>query len=327
MTPREAVIATLKREPSEFVPGNVFFSTAQAEKILLPGPCSKAEEDLDGYKMEFARATGSCIIDVSGNLRGRLVEKTENSMIIELDNGTRRLIVMEPEYFYDTLSRPMDGHYDLTKMNLPDPDTYQDYWDGVAESVKKFKEAGFWVNGTLDGFYAGLWEHVRRIEDVLVDIAEDTPFAKELVDMWGTFKCKCANKLLECDVDGIWWTDDLGSNTGPIMSPKAYKKFFWPWHKRAAEIANEYGKVAMMHSHGNINMLLPDMVETGIDVLNPIGPSDGMDLKHVKETYGDRLCLCGGISKFLADMSVNQIREHLDEVYRVGSKDSGFIAA
>ena len=321
MNHRQAVIATLKREPAEFVPGWSFFSTQQAEKLLLPDLHADGPDD---YQIKFAQATGSSLLMVSGGLQGHVVEEREDSHIVELDNGTRRLIVSKPEWFYQTLSRPMDGHYDLDKLKLPDPNSYPKHWEQVKRSVQRFHEAGYFVRGHVDGFYAGLWEHCRCIEDVLMDLAEDTEFAERLVNKWGAFLYESAGKLVVCGVDCLWWTDDLGSNTGPVMSPYAYRKYFFPWHKRTVELAHQNGKFALMHCHGNINLLLPDIVATGIDVLDPVGPSDGMNLKQLKETYGNRLSFSGGISRFIADMSIDQLRAHLEEVYSVGSRGGGF---
>ena len=322
MTKREAVIATLNHKSSEFVPGWSFFSTPQAEKLLLPEICSN---DPDEYQIKFAEATGSCLLSVAGNLGGRLIEKKEHSEVVELDNGTRRLIVSEPEWFYETLSRPLDGKTNLDEFHLPDVNSYPQRWANVKNTVDRFHEAGFFVRGTLDGFYAGIWEHCRKIDEFLLDIAEGSTFAEELVNTWGQFMYDSAGKLLECDVDGLWWTDDLGCNTGPLMSPECYRKYFFPWHKKTAKLAHKYGKVAMMHSHGNINALLPNIVETGIDLLDPVGPSDGMDIEALKKTYGDRLSFSGGISRFIADMSIEQLRGHLEDVYRIGSQGGGFL--
>jgi len=322
---REAVIATLRHQQVEFVPGWTFFSTPQAEKLFLPEISSKNKPGTgDDYKSELAKATNSCFVEVSGGIQGKVVEEKKDSLIVELANGTRRLIVLEPEWAYQTLSRPLDGHKNLDKLNLPDQASNPEHWVNTAKSVKRFIGEGFFVRGCIDGFYAGIWEHCRQIDEFLIDLAEGGDFVQDLVDTWGKFLFDGAEKLLECGVDAVWWTDDLGSNTGPLMSPKCYRKYFFPWHKRTASLAHKYGKFAFMHSHGNINALLPDIVETGIDMLDPVGPSDGMDIKHLKECYGNRLCFAGGISRFVADMSKPELGSHIEEVYR-SCKGGGFI--
>lgn len=321
MNARQAVLATLKHQPIEFIPGCSFFSTHQSQLQLI----GDLGNDPIDYEIKLAKATQSCMVPVYGNMRARVVEKNENSQICQMDNGTRRLVVFKPEWYYETLSRPMDGHKDLSRLGLPDVNSYPDYWENNTKYVKAFIKNGLFTYGTIDGFYAGIWEHCRQIDEFLMDLAEGSSFAEELVNMWGSFMYACAGKLLECGVDCVKWTDDLGSNTGPLMSPECYRKYFFPWHKHTAQLIHQHGKIAMMHSHGNINMLLPNIVETGIDVLDPVGPSDGMDLKALKEKYGKHLSFSGGISRFIADMSLDELKAHLEEVYRVGSKGGGFI--
>jgi len=322
MNARESVLATLRHQHSERVPGWLFFSTPQAEQELLGD--LHAADGVD-YQIKFAHATDGSTAAVSGNLQGHIVERDDYHEIVELDNGTRRLIVFKPEWFYETLWRPMDDTDDLEQLWLPDVNSYQTYWDQTARDVQRLQAAGLFVKGTLDGFYAGIWEHCCKIDKFLLALAEGNEFAQGLVDKWGAFKLTCAKKLIEAGVDALWWTDDLGSNTGPLMSPACYRKYFFPWHRRAADLAHQHGIIAMMHSHGNINQLLPDIVATGIDLLDPVGPSDGMNLKEVKEKYGQRLCFSGGISRFIADMSPAQLRTHVEEVYRIGSKGGGFL--
>lgn len=325
MNAREAVIATLKREPVDFIPGWLFFSTGQAQKVIM-GKDFFAENAKAKNEIEFAKATGSSIVNVHGNLRmKRIIEQTDTQVTIELENGTTRLCVFEPEAFYETLWRPLDDTDNVKDMKLPDVNSYPEYWAEVKHDTEKCINEGFFVRGSVDGFYAGIWEHCCKIDKFLMSLAEGSDFAQELVDTWGQFMYNCAEKLLECGVDCIWWTDDLGSNTGPLISSKCYRKYFLPWHTKTAELTHKYGKLAMMHSHGNINLLIDDMLESGIDLLDPVGPSDGMVLKDLKDKYGSKVAFSGGISKFIAQMTIGELEEHLDEVYRVGSKGGGFL--
>ena len=80
-----------------------------------------------------------------------------------------------------------------------------------------------------------------------------------------------------------------------------------------------------MHSHGNISAIVPLLVRAGLDVLNPVGPSDSMDLGVLKVKYGDRLCLQGGLSKHLGFMSNQELKNHVKDRIRLGSPGGGFI--
>lgn len=321
MTQREAVLATVKREPVDFIPGYILFATPQAEEILLP---DIKTDDPDDRQLPVAKALENCMIDVTGNLRYRVVEEGENYEIQEFENGTRRFINLRPEWFYENQYRPLDSTEDLDKLNLPDV-INSERWIEQKRDTKRFIEEGFFTRGTLNGFYSGVWYYCRKYEHFAIDLAEGSDFVQALIDKWGSFILESARQLLECGVDGIYWTDDLGSNEGLLISPAMYRKYFFPWHKRAADLAHDYGKIAIMHSHGNINRLLPLMVETGIDVLDPVGPSDSMDLKQLKENYGDRISFMGGINRFIGQMSIGELKVHLEEVYRVGCRGGGFI--
>ena len=123
----------------------------------------------------------------------------------------------------------------------------------------------------------------------------------------------------------ITWVDDLGYNKGTFMNPKFYEEFIFPWHKKAIDLAHRYGAFVNMHSHGNINAIVPLLVEAGLDVLNPIGPSDNMDLAILKEKFGARLCLQGGLSKHIGFMNVEKLRQHVADRLKTGSPGEGFI--
>ena len=74
-----------------------------------------------------------------------------------------------------------------------------------------------------------------------------------------------------------------------FISPALYREFFYPWHRRLVELCHDYGAYVNIHSHGNINAIMPLLYEASIDILNPVGPSDGMDLAELKVRYGDRI--------------------------------------
>lgn len=321
MNQREAVLATLRRERTEFVPRHILFSTPQSEDYHLPDV--RADDPLERQILRAA-ATGDCFLDVHGNLRPRLVEEDENHQLLEFENGTLRRVTLRPEWFYDTLSRPLDAEENLDKLHLPDVRD-PERWTEQKRAVETLQPEGRFIRGTLNGFYSGIWYYCRKLDKFLVDLMDGEDFVYDLVHAWGTFVLGSARALLECGVDGIWWADDLGSNEGPIISPDLYREYFFPWHKRAADLAHEYGAVAMMHSHGNINKLVPHIVETGIDLLDPVGPSDRMDVAQLKQQYGDRLSFLGGISRFIGDMPADELRDHMHEVYGAGCPGGGFI--
>jgi uroporphyrinogen decarboxylase len=159
----------------------------------------------------------------------------------------------------------------------------------------------------------------------MVGLLEAPSLARELVRRVAEFNLRAAEHLLSCGVQGIGFPDDLGYNTATFISPRLYREHFLPWHQRLAALCHDYGAVVNMHSHGNINAILPLLADAGIDILNPVGPSDGMDLAALKARFGDRMTFQGGVSKHIGRMRPRALRAHLFDVFRAGAPGGGYI--
>jgi uroporphyrinogen decarboxylase len=93
----------------------------------------------------------------------------------------------------------------------------------------------------------------------------------------------------------------MGYKNTPFFSAQMYRDLLQPYHRRAVEWAHAKGIKAHLHSCGYIRPLLPDILDTGIDALNPIERKAGMDVLELKRNFGDRLVLHGGIDAVLWD--------------------------
>jgi len=91
----------------------------------------------------------------------------------------------------------------------------------------------------------------------------------------------------------VFVSDDLGTQTGPFFSPDVFRTFFKPYYKELIDRAHELGMHFWLHACGNIERLLPDLVEIGLDVLHPI-QKYAMDERRIADTYGKDLCIWAG---------------------------------
>jgi uroporphyrinogen decarboxylase len=124
--------------------------------------------------------------------------------------------------------------------------------------------------------------------------------------------------------DGIHWCDDMGYKGTEFFSLKVYREVLKPYHKRAIEWAHEKGIKAHLHSCGNINRFVPELVEIGLDALNPLEVKAGMDPIHLKKTYGDKLVFKGGINAVLWDKP-DQIKAEMEKVVPIMKESGGYI--
>ncbi len=101
-----------------------------------------------------------------------------------------------------------------------------------------------------------------------------------------------AGKGRRCD--GIWTSDDLGTQTGPFFSPAIFREFYKPYYKEIVAAAHRYGMHLWMHACGNVEPFIGEWIDVGVDVLHPI-QKHTMDEKVIAETYGHRITIFAGL--------------------------------
>ncbi len=150
----------------------------------------------------------------------------------------------------------------------------------------------------------GFLEHggyLRGFQNFLCDLLTDEDMANAICDKIMQVKIDLYNMMLEeidGDVDIVELSEDFGTQGGLLVSPDLYRKYQKPrFQKIIAAIRERAPKAKIFfHTCGAVFPLIPDLIETGVDILNPLQPlATGMDSAHIKETFGDKLCFHGAI--------------------------------
>jgi uroporphyrinogen decarboxylase len=176
----------------------------------------------------------------------------------------------------------------------PDPHRPELYED-AAWMIKTFKH-DYWIVGvTVTTMFETAWA-LRGYEQMLSDFLLEPELADRLLDIPYRYHLAAAKELTEMGVDMIWIGDDVGAQHSMLISPATWRRFLKP--RLAAFIAEVKGvnpqvKVAY-HSDGVIDPIIPDLIEIGLDVLNPIQPAC-MDPAQLKQKYGSQLCFWGSL--------------------------------
>jgi len=131
-------------------------------------------------------------------------------------------------------------------------------------------------------------------------------------------------------IDIIVFGDDLGMQTGPQISPKMYREFFKPRHKVLWNRAKELADVKVnLHCCGGIRELIPDLIDAGLDAVNPVQINcSGMDLGELKREFGRELVLWGGgcdTGHILPNETPEAVSKHVKEQVETGKKGGGFV--
>jgi len=124
------------------------------------------------------------------------------------------------------------------------------------------------------------------------------------VDMFNHFLDMCIAQFemvwdAGYEFDSIFWPDDMGYKYNQFFSRKMYRELLLPVHKRAIDWAHSKGIKAHLHSCGDIKPFVEDLVNAGLDALNPLEVKAGMDPYALKKQFGDKIVLHGGLNAVL----------------------------
>jgi len=164
---------------------------------------------------------------------------------------------------------------------------------------------------------------LRGLEQLLTDLIEDPDLADAILEIPYRYHLAAAETLARMGVDMIWLGDDVGHQQGMLISPRHWRRFFKPRMAHIIErlkAINPQLKVAY-HTDGCVYEVIPELIEIGLDVLNPVQPA-AMDPVRLKREYGKELCFWGSIDEqyTLPFGTPDEVRrEVLDRVATLGA--------
>ncbi len=226
---------------------------------------------------------------------------------------------------------PIDGPIkepsDLKTYTPPDPDAPHRL-NSLREAVKRFKGKRAIVFLTHDGFE---FPHYLRggMENLLLDYYDNPRLAHQLAEMVIDYKVRLMKRAIREGADAVVSGDDYANQHGTVMSPQHFREFILPYLKRSIDAAHDEGVPFIKHTDGNIWAILDDMVNAGIDALDPIEPAAGMDIGEVKAKYGDRIAVVGNVdcSFVLTRGTTEDVEEAVKETIAKASPGGGHILA
>ena len=188
-------------------------------------------------------------------------------------------------------------------------------------------EDKFLVAGIGFSMFERLWSYCG-MENALIYMITDPDFVDELLEKICDFNIRVINILNEYPVDGIYFGDDWGQQKGLIMGPELWRRFIRPKIKSMYDAAKRKNKFVMQHSCGDISLILPDLIDVGLDCYQTFQP-EIYDVDKIKAEYGSQLSFWGGIStqRLLPFASPDQVRETTRSLMERLSINGGYIAA
>jgi uroporphyrinogen decarboxylase len=217
-----------------------------------------------------------------------------------------------------------DGYEKLSGFLFPDPNLSGrfDRVDKAREVIgDKYQRSCVWFT-----LFERLWM-LRGFENMLMDPYLNESDFCSLRDRIVEYDMALIDKWIERGVHGVFFSDDWGCQKGMLMSPVDWRKFYLPSYKRMFDRVHAGGAHVWMHLCGNITDILGDLIDIGLNVLNPVQPQ-AMDVRYLSKEFGGKVCFNGG-----ADVQGTLIHGSTDDVKRevhqlvdlFGRFDGGYI--
>jgi uroporphyrinogen decarboxylase len=199
-------------------------------------------------------------------------------------------------------------------------------WDHLQQHYPRWREKGHWIE-------AGLWfgfdvTHAWMVgtERILMALVEKPEWCMDMFSHMLELDLALLDMVWDAGYtfDAVYWPDDMGYKYNQFFSLATYRELLKPFHKRAIDWAHAKGARAHLHSCGNVNPFLPELVGLGLDALNPLEVKAGMDPLAVKNTYGKKLVLHGGVNAVLWT-DPEAIKAEMERVVPVLKEGGGYI--
>jgi len=294
MTPRERILCTFSRNEPDKVPWVFGFTPAIRERFEKETGSTDPADYYDFPIRDIPFKPTEVVTDFTPYLGGPLPER---SRVDEWGIGWVRGSL----HHFEDMVHPLAGMQRASELEeYPWPDVTAPYrHEHFAAAISNWHSRGYAVIGCPPCVGGTLFEtawRLRGLENLLVDLRINPEFASALLDKLTAFMEYSVRVLAEADADVVQLADDVGTQRGMMMAPGLWRDWFKARMSRIIRAAREIkpGIHIFYHSDGNIEDIIDDLVEIGMDILNPVQP-ECMDPVVIKEQYGDRLSFWGTI--------------------------------
>jgi len=347
MTSRERVLCALNHEEPDRVP--VFFGTSGVTTMNTAAyERLKSHLGLRTETRTFWRALQYCLVDEEVMVRfhsdGRPLLPGPAPSTLSRDIAPDRFVdgwgitwQLQPgNQYYDIAESPLrDATVEEVRRypwpELADPSRFA----GLKEKARAIRAAGYAVVA-LSGISPFEFSYmVRGMDRWFLDLGGDHDFVHALMRRLTDLMRSAVERLLEEAgeyIDVLITGDDLGSQNAPLISTAMYRQLIKPYHCELMSAIKQRTKARIFyHSDGNIYPLLNDLIETGIDVLNPVhvAARDMGDTARLKREFGRRLSFCGAIDtqQVLPHGTTDDVRREVRRRIKDLAPGGGYILA
>lgn len=300
MTSRERVLTALAHQPTDRVPRLLYEEaigyTPPVERLLRERCAPRTPRDYFGMDLTRVLAEPTVLP------RERFVEWLGEQAAAAIASGQvdewgvwRRVGDFHHFAHFESPLRGLDDRAELEAYPWPDLDQPYRFRD-VRRRVEALQAEGMAVTGYAGSVFERAW-YLRGLEELMMDLLRAPALAHDLFARAAHFQRAAAEQFARAGVDVVITGDDVAGQDSLLIGMETWRQFLKPHLAatvRAVKAANPACQV-FYHSDGNLEALIPELIEIGIDILNPVQP-ECMDPAAIKRRFGDRLSIWGTVS-------------------------------
>ncbi len=334
MDARERVFLALAREQPDRIPIDYWATSTVSERLRSHFGFSTQEELLQYLDVDVRYIDGPKYIGPEPRVHadGSVEDHWGVPRVrIETGSGERASVYREVINFPLNSATSVDEIREYPKW--PSPDWFD--YDCVRQQVAAARQTGKVVVFMGDRMNRAAQlkpaMYLRGIDQILIDMALDPDIAEYIFRRVAAFYLEYARRTFEAADGGIdifMMGDDFGTQKGLFVSPDMWRQFLRPGFKAFIDLGHQHGCKVAHHSCGSIKPIIPDLIECGLEILNPIQPDvEDMDRRELKQLFGDRLCFHGSISiqQTLPFGTSDDVRREVQERAETLGPSGGFI--
>jgi len=320
MTPRERWLAVLRRQKPDRVPMDYWGTKEATAKLIKHLGLRTKQQMLKKLHVDF-------VVKVEPEYIGPKLPRFTDVFGCKFSNinyktGTYRECIYHPLAKFRTVEEIRRSY------TWPNPD----WWDYSSLPRQVIGNEMYPIRGGGSEPFL-IYKYLRGQEQALMDLIENPEIVHYCLDKLFGLAHENTCRIFE-QIPGqvmlCYVSEDLGGQTDLMFSPQHIQEFLLPGMKRMIDLAHDEGAFVFHHDDGNCRRIIPAMIDTGIDILNPIQwRTPGMERKRLKQDFGDKVIFHGAMDNqyTLPFGTVEEVRQEVLDNLRILGKGGGYILA
>ena len=332
MTSRERVAAALRHTQPDRVPIDLRFAPEAMQKLSQFLACTETEvwewigQDVVTVRPVFHNPASE------KHYADPTVEISEEGYYLDIYRVPFREISVGNQTYLEPAGEPPLKDYETARQLEAFPWPSAEDWDysGIAYALESNRDKATWCRSRGCFQTAQL---MRGTDTFLIDMALNPEFASCLLDHVMEFVMDDARRTLAAGAGEYTfceYNDDVASQRSMLVSPDMWREYIKPRMADFCDLVHRYGAKVKYHSCGSVYAIIPDLIEIGVDILNPVQPlAANMDPFRLKDEFGNSLLFHGAIDiqHLLPRGSVWDVRRQVRKIVDYVGKDGGYILA